>query len=123
MRVGVIFGAIRNPHEPPVAGEGGGARKAQIGAALENEIARANLCDCPYRTERTVSGGRIDPLQAVPSPHLLLERRERDLGLARVLWTPAPAQRRPARTSAAAGTRVQGRVDNGGRGLLTKKPD
>src|SRR3546814_8278959 len=76
MRVGVIFGAIRNPHEPPVAGEGGGARKAQIGAALENEIARANLCDCPYRTERTVSGWRIDPLQAVPSPALLLERRE-----------------------------------------------
>src|SRR3546814_6794578 len=95
MRVGVIFGAIRNPHEPPVAGEGGGARKAQIGAALENEIARANLCDCPYRTERTVSGWRIDQLQAVPSPDLLLERRERDFGFDRVLWTPAAGQRRP----------------------------
>src|SRR3546814_12262551 len=53
------------------------------------------LCDCPYRTERTVSGWRIDQLQAVPSPDLLLERRERDFGFDRVLWTPAAGQRRP----------------------------
>ena len=38
MRIGVIFRAVRNPHEPPVAGEGRGARKAQIGTAFENEI-------------------------------------------------------------------------------------
>src|SRR3546814_12160166 len=105
MRVGVIFGAIRNPHEPPVAGEGGGARKAQIGAALENEIARANLCDCPYRTERTVSGWRIDQLQAVPSPDLLLERRERDLD----------------RKNAVKGKSVSVRIDPGGRPLIKKK--
>ena len=38
VRIGVMFRPIRNPHEPSVTGESGGARKAQIGAAFENEI-------------------------------------------------------------------------------------